>query len=366
MPLGAGAGSVPGGARLPTKKPTGALGSVIGVIASSGGKVGVSVSPVITLATSSATQARVPVSLLAHHQVKQKIVKTIEKPMALSLGGTKLSSLAVSADATLPAKIFQDEAASPDSTVAGGGAPAPLDIESEISRHTELPPALCLSERAMARPDIKSPDPVPEKIPDNIMEGDDDDRPEEPPAPTPVLAPPPHPSGAPSTPADTVLKTIKAIANQTKEISYANDVLDSNMAITSEMTQDSVQISIPSPTPSQERYLNDMTMREHPDAGDADRKHVETFEDMLCMLENIEHRARPTPPRGADAPAPVPPADVAVTVPQLSPLSQPAELTSNMASVSQQLRTIMSSLNQKLEPARKTDATTPTQVFLLF
>lgn len=402
--------SVPIGAgnRSQQKKSGQQIGPVIGVIASGGGKV--AMSPVITLATSS-PQARVPVSLLSQHQVKQKILKTIEKPMALSLGGTKLSSLSVTHDVTLPAKIFQDDAASPDSTVVSeAGNSRDLDIEREISRHTELPShAHSFSERTplpLGRADIKSPDPVPETIPDNIMEGDDDDKPDDTAtemllaytaahAPLPPPAPVPPPAPAPlDPPQETVVKTIKAIANQNKDMSYTNNVIDSNMQITSEMSHESVQISIPSPTPSQERYLNAITMREHPDAPD-DRKHVETFEDMLCMLENIDEpktygkqqprsqpqaiqqntnagpsrelHDKPEPPTFAKR-EPDRLALQAATLPQLSPLSQPAELQSNMANVSQQLRTIMSSINQnaaKVEAAnalRKSDSSTPTQV----
>lgn len=372
------------GARPLPKKPvasvTGAGASVIGLISSSGGKV--AVSPVITLATSSPS-TRLPVSMLSQHQVKQKIVKTIERPMALALGGPRLSSLAVTHDVTLPAEIFQDDAASPDSTVTSGRRD--LDIETEISRHTELP-ALRLSDR---RADIKSPDPVPEKIPDNIMEGDDDDRLEdEPPARDLLLRFAPAPPPPPPPPED-VAQTIKAIANQTKAISYAGA---SGATEPSEVAQESVQISIPSPTPSQERYLDDITMREHAtDPADAERKRVESFEDMLCMLENIDEgdgykRApavtRQIPP-AAQQPRPTPPKEpetifpkregerlalAAATIPQLSPLSQPADLTSTMANVSQQLRTIMSSLNPnapKIEPSnviRKNDGTAPTQV----
>lgn len=402
VPIGA------AGIRPQQKKPGQQIGPVIGVIASSVGKV--AMSPVITLATSS-PQTRVPVSLISQHQLKQKIVKTIEKPMALSLGSSKLSSLSVTHDVTLPAKIFQDDAASPDSTVVSeAGSSRDLDIEREISRHTELPShALAFSERAplpLGRADIKSPDPVPETIPDNIMEGDDDDKPDDtatemllaytaahapqpPPAPAPPSAPAPL-----DPPQETVVKTIKAIANQNKDMSYTNNVIDSNMQITSEMAHESVQISIPSPTPSQERYLNAITMREHSDAPD-DRKHVETFEDMLCMLENIDEpkmygkaqrpqaqaiqqnpnagpsrklHDNPEPPTFAKR-EPDRLALQAASVPQLSPLSQPAELQSNMANVSQQLRNIMSSINQNAAKAdatnmirKSTDATTPTQV----
>lgn len=419
------------------------MNSVISVISSNVAK-SASMNPVITLATSNtiAGTSRVPVSILTQPQVKQKIVKTIEKPMALSLSNTKLSSLSVTHDATLPAKIFQDDAASPDSTVISEHntdvqnpstsqhllsissqeikqkdqqssiqANKDIDIESEISKQTELPHTLCLSDRTpllLGKADIKSPDPIPEKIPDNIMEGDDEDKPEDSMQSHLLLSyNKTLPEQAiPNTTAannseENVVKTIKAIANQTKEM-----VIDSNMQITSDITQDSVQISIPSPTPSQERYLNDITMREHTETVEGNPKHVESFEHMLSILENITDENKQFAMKQANIKKPnQPPAQnpnsnpthvakqqenrehttqeqpafptrevdrlaiQSATVPQLSPLSQPAELTSNMANVSQQLRTIMSSLNTnspKVESQtvmrKNTDATTPTQV----
>lgn len=426
----------------PLSKP---ISSVISVI-SNVSKVA-AVNPVITLATSNTGPgtSRVPVSILTQHQVKQKIVKTIEKPMALSLSNTKLSSLSVTHDVTLPAKIFQDDAASPDSTVLPEGSaekdqmhlpsssslhltsmsshlasmgqvdhrPPPIfkdsnrdiDIETEISQQTELPHTLCIPDRTpllLGKADIKSPDPIPEKIPDNIMEGDDEDKPEDNMQSNLLLAynkqisenPLHNPPPSEDKTDDNVSKTIKAIANQTKDM-----VIDSNMQITSDMAQESVQISIPSPTPSQERYLNDMTMQEHPETVEGNQKHVESFEDMLCMLENItdEAKAYMKHPNTKPPPSNIPNVNPnlatnaehkevqeqslfskrepdrltlqSAAVPQLSPLSQPAELTSNMANVSQQLRTIMSSLNPnstKLENQnvirKNSDATTPTQV----
>ncbi|KAL0832574.1 hypothetical protein ABMA28_000774 [Loxostege sticticalis] len=421
----------------PLTKP---ISPVISVISSNVPKSS-AVNPVITLATSNSAggTSRMPVSILTQHQVKQKIVKTIEKPMALSLSNTKLSSLSVTHDATLPAKIFQDEAASPDSTVPADNnpdkdlhnqissssshhilsmssqgpshdqRPAPIiketnkdiDIETEISQQTELPHTLCITDRTpllLGKADIKSPDPVPEKIPDNIMEGDDEDKPEDNIQGNLLLSysksiseqqtaqNPPPPENKP----EDVVKTIKAIAN--------HQVIDSNMQIASDIAHESVQISIPSPTPSQERYLNDITMQEHQEAVEGNSKHVE-FEDMLCMLENITDADAKT--YGMKQPNQKPPNPnvnmpvknenkesqeqmafpkreperlnlQSATVPQLSPLSQPAELTSNMANVSQQLRTIMSSLNtntSKVESQtvssmmrKNSDATTPTQV----
>lgn len=427
----------------PLSKP---ISSVISVI-SNVPKVA-NVNPVITLATSNtgAGSSRVQDTIFTH-QVKQKIVKTIEKPMALTLSNTKLSSLSVTHDVTLPAKIFQDDAASPDSTVLPEGhiekdqipntsslsqltnmssqltsisqidhRPPPIfkdssrdiDIETEISQQTELPHTLCIPDRTpllLGKADIKSPDPIPEKIPDNIMEGDDEDKPEDNMDNNLLLAynkqisesSISNSSSNETKNDENVVKSIKAIANQNKDM-----VIGSNMQINTDMAQESVQISIPSPTPSQERYLNDMTMQEHPETEEG-QKQVESFEDMLCMLENITDEAKAamymkqqnskqssgnTQNSNSNLSAksdqketqeqtlfpkrePERLALQSATVPQLSPLSQPAELTSNMANVSQQLRTIMSSLstntakgeNQNQNLLRKnSDVTTPTQV----
>lgn len=426
------------------------LGSVISVISSNMNVPKVAtLSPVITIATSntSGTPTRVPVSILSQHQIKQKIVKTLEKPLVSSLSNAKLSSLSVSHDTTLPANIFQDEVASPDSTVTSDSnsdkdchipgtshqnpvqfidprnLPKPkdpvrqeIDIETEISQQTELPHSLCISDRApllLSKTDIKSPDPVPERIPDNIMEGDDEDKPEEH-TPANILLPfSKHitqettlatPSSDDSSKVDVnVVKTIKAIANQTKDM-----VIDSNMQITSELAQESVQISIPSPTPSQEQYLNHITMQEHTETVEGNQKPVESFEDMLHMLEDISDDSKQFPPKQSALKAhhknephsmqQIPNTNMpqksdqkeshdqhaafsksrdierlglqSATVPQLSPLSQPAELTTNMANVSQQLRTIMSSINtSKVDTMtgnsimrKNSDAVTPTQV----
>ncbi|VVD00696.1 unnamed protein product [Leptidea sinapis] len=418
----------------PLNKP---MSSVISVISSNVPK-GSCINPVINLATPNTGQSRVPVTIMTQHQVKQKIVKTIEKPMALTLSNSKLSSLSVTHDATLPAKIFQDDVSSPDNTIPSEchieqnqisaskhhvlltslsqesvtkdvkkssllkDSSRDIDIESEISQQTELPHTLCLTDRTpllLGKADIKSPDPIPEKIPDNIMEGDDDDKPDDNMHGNVIIpygmSSQEHQVTGDQKEDKQVVKTIKAIANQTKEM-----VIDSNMQISSEMSQDSVQISIPSPTPSQERYLNDITMREHSETVEGNNKHVESFEDMLSMLDNIGddgksysgNQAAPKAPNPIQKPNNTINNQItaqdskdlheqvsfsgreqerlgvqSITIPQLSPLSQPAEMTSNMASVSQQLRTIMSSLNTNPKvdtqtSTRTNNVTTPTQV----
>ncbi|XP_023312429.1 histone-lysine N-methyltransferase 2C isoform X6 [Anoplophora glabripennis] len=143
----------------------------------------------------------------------------------------------------------------------------------------------------------------------------------------------------------------------------------------------SVVISIPSPTPSQEQMLDNIALQA---LENRSRREFESFEDVLDMIENItaeppaileenvtikeqfkpEHRIveenkilevkeKVEPPKEAQTQTSKIETQVAVNVstsskssvvPQLSPLSQPTDLTTNMANASQQLRTLLSSL----------------------
>ncbi|CAH0559006.1 unnamed protein product [Brassicogethes aeneus] len=141
----------------------------------------------------------------------------------------------------------------------------------------------------------------------------------------------------------------------------------------------SVVISIPSPTPSQEQMLDDIAMRAYETRrhGTAIPGTFDSFEDVLDMFENITaepgtildekekvkqsnetfdsaKKAEPEKKHTANNATISKPAmtqmPVTVTttstkssvVPQLSPLSQPTELTTNMATASQQLRNLLS------------------------
>ncbi|KAJ8978550.1 hypothetical protein NQ317_009494 [Molorchus minor] len=127
----------------------------------------------------------------------------------------------------------------------------------------------------------------------------------------------------------------------------------------------SVVISIPSPTPSQEQMLDNIALQ----ALENRRREFECFEDVLDMIENI--RAEPPPILEDNTWTKISPklkkkletveqphtsrieSQVTVNVsgngkssavPQLSPLSQPTDLTTNMANASQQLRSLLSNL----------------------
>ncbi|XP_060525404.1 histone-lysine N-methyltransferase 2C-like [Cylas formicarius] len=126
----------------------------------------------------------------------------------------------------------------------------------------------------------------------------------------------------------------------------------------------SVVISIPSPTPSQEQMLDNIAMQ----ALESRRREFDSFEDVLDMIENMQTpeesepihdqnkmvkpnakiEAKEKPPMRKDSGDAQPLVNVSgaskSVVPQLSPLSQPTDLTTNMANASQQLRTLLSSV----------------------
>ncbi|KAJ8931500.1 hypothetical protein NQ314_015571 [Rhamnusium bicolor] len=141
----------------------------------------------------------------------------------------------------------------------------------------------------------------------------------------------------------------------------------------------SVVISIPSPTPSQEQMLDNIAMQ----ALENRRREFESFEDVLDMIENItaeppaileenvtvkeqfktesgilEENKKSDIKEKIESPREqiqnnkietqvavnVSTNNKSSVVPQLSPLSQPTDLTTNMANASQQLRTLLSSL----------------------
>lgn len=137
----------------------------------------------------------------------------------------------------------------------------------------------------------------------------------------------------------------------------------------SDLDNKSVVISIPSPTPSQEQMLDNIARQ----ALENRRREggFESFEDMLSMIENITGESATVLEEAAKADVKMQESTTATkkdepkcitttaqqqtpcstttsassVMSQLSPLSQPAELTTNMANVSQQLRTLLSSLH---------------------
>lgn len=102
----------------------------------------------------------------------------------------------------------------------------------------------------------------------------------------------------------------------------------------------SVVISIPSPTPSQEQMLDNIALQA---LEENRRREFESFEDVLDMIENMQHTDSEVDSKQTK-PKEVPVESKKQTMPQLSPLSQPADLTTNMANASQQLRTLLSTI----------------------
>lgn len=136
----------------------------------------------------------------------------------------------------------------------------------------------------------------------------------------------------------------------------------------------SVVISIPSPTPSQEQILDHISLQALENRRQDGK--FEYFDTLLEMIEDMdmEEMQKETEDKAEVKPPPPPPMPVkqqvesevvkvssqeikettqipvtivtntrAAVMPQLSPLSQPSELTSNIANGSQQLRTLLSS-----------------------
>ncbi|RZC33964.1 histone-lysine N-methyltransferase 2C-like [Asbolus verrucosus] len=146
----------------------------------------------------------------------------------------------------------------------------------------------------------------------------------------------------------------------------------------------SVVISIPSPTPSQEQMLDNIALQALENRrrdGNGMPGEFESFEDVLDMIENITgepptvlednikdkllnegnefettskvvvepEKTKDNVTSKIETQIPISVTSVAnvkpSVVPQLSPLSQPTDLTTNMANASQQLRTLLSSLH---------------------
>lgn len=211
-----------------------------------------------------------------------------------------------------------------------------------------------------------------------------------------VKVQPNEPEKKPEIPSDGPLLSVNV-----KTFPGSESIIDEN----SEFESKSVEISIPSPTPSQEKMLDNLARQALEVRGREDKQlsnDFQTIEDMLDMIENINNdskliseklelkigseteKSKPdthsqdsisdindiitndlndidesikpsasimtAPPLVSMSDNTVPISVATSTLkstvmPQLSPLSQPTELTTNMANVSQQIRTFLSSLN---------------------
>lgn len=151
----------------------------------------------------------------------------------------------------------------------------------------------------------------------------------------------------------------------------------------------SVVISIPSPTPSQEQMLDNMSLQvleNRRREGKAIPSEFESFEEVLDMLENftgetttvLDDAIKEKPKEEAEVAKPPERRELVIkkdkplvsqpsNIPQLSPLSQPTDLTTNMANASQQLRNLLSlhttstgsSINESIVKSSVQKTTTP-------
>ncbi|CAG9863833.1 unnamed protein product [Phyllotreta striolata] len=335
-------------------------------------KIVSTVSPAITIVSASTSQmasilpSKFTVPVISASAVRQlSNVKVIDKPSS--------SSLSISTrDNVLPKKIFEDDSVSPDSS---------SNCDDEKSKDSFDDKAKCESPpRDLKQPNsqivsLKSKTYAEQskKIEHlQIVNVSSKDVVQRQRMPSPLIA-----------------KASPVIIHNTPELKMTAQVIQESqtrMNITTttdtehydESNDDtkSVVISIPSPTPSQEQMLDNIAFQ----ALENRRREYDSIEDVLDMIENIENITAEPPEileentlqssesgsnietKNADtkeSQLPVSESDSSATksstVPQLSPLSQPTELTTNMANASQQLRTLLSSL-------QTTSTSSPTNV----
>lgn len=332
------------------------------------------VSPAITIVGGSTSKiasilpSKFSVPVISASAVRQlSNVKVIDKPS---------SSLSLSThDSALPNKIFEDDSVSPDSSVCEDDKSK--DSSDEKSK-TDSPPEQGSKTVSFVKKTVENPllfvtkpsEIKPQDTGENqikhirLTNVITKDRSQKQRVPSPV----------------TSKASTSVVIHNTPELKMTAQVIQetqAHMQITAteavhnyDGTIDdtkSVVISIPSPTPSQEQMLDNIAFQ----ALENRRRELESFEDVLDMIENIT--AEPPAIQEEDNSKKEKPASVDVkdemnesssskvllqntmdavkfsppkssTVPQLSPLSQPTELTTNMANASQQLRTLLSSL----------------------
>ncbi|KAL3280233.1 hypothetical protein HHI36_017729 [Cryptolaemus montrouzieri] len=357
--------------------------------------------PVITIVSASSSQmnSMLPtgftVPVISASAVRQLAnVKVIDKPS---------SSLSLSHDNSLPKKIFEDDSVSPDSSIYEDDKKDSSDEKSK----TDSPPLGVTRRPSFSRADESksethmnildmernriSHSPSPQRNISTVSK-------EEPKIVSSSL----HKETAnepkdfqkniisekiKKTPSPIISKTLSpVIIHNTPELKMTAQVIEesqSGIQMTSRTGTDnyeinqsddvkSVVISIPSPTPSQEQMLDNITLQaieKRRRDGKGIPSEFESFEDVLDMIENItgeaptvlednikdkiqetevetkrepEIREKVTMNLKRDKSIPVVSFSKPSTMPQLSPLSQPTDLTMNMANASQQLRTLLS------------------------
>ncbi|XP_044258429.1 histone-lysine N-methyltransferase 2C-like isoform X2 [Tribolium madens] len=279
-------------------------------------------------------------------------VKVIDKPS---------SSISLTThDTCLPKKIFEDDSVSPDSSNCEDDKSK--DSSDEKSK-IDSPPIEEKTKTSLVTKE-ESPKPTNENEVENVHVTSV--KTQEQKTSSPVIAKTSSP----------------VIIHNTPELKMTAQVIQesqSGIQITATETVDgfegasddtkSVVISIPSPTPSQEQMLDNIALQALENRrrdGNGMPGEFESLEDVLDMIENItgepptvlednikdklmsgdsknvtieQEQLKETP---QSTQVETPQITKPSVVPQLSPLSQPTDLTTNMANASQQLRTLLS------------------------
>lgn len=307
------------------------------------------VSPSLTIVSACSSRLTIPV-ISASAISKLPNVKVIDKPS---------SSLSLAAhDACLPKKIFDDESSvSPDSSTCDDEKSKLDNLLDEKIKQEAMDKIEKTEENSSISLTASSNSPLITKIVSNAPE---------------------------------LKMTAQIIQEKQRETISASFITTQDAAdvnCDSDNDSKSVVISIPSPTPSQEQMLDNMALQALENRrrdGKSLSGEFDTFEDVLDMIENItgepptlieanikdkmkiedtisktvilkqepkveepEKIMKEEPVEAMEVQTPVTVSTSArpTVMPQLSPLSQPADLTTNMANVSQQLRTLLSSLH---------------------
>lgn len=346
------------------------------------------VQPVITFVSAGSSQmssiipAGFSVPVISASAVRQLAnVKVIDKPS---------SSLSLTHDKSLPKKIFEDDSVSPDSSsnyeddkkdssdekskmdsppVEQTRRPSFSRVEDKLKcdqnmkiltfEHrpspTSSPQRQVLEQRKS--PNQENQNDVKESSPktlENVFISEASKN-----TPSPII------SKALSSPViihnTPELKMTAQVIQESQPGRPGNDSFEMNTA-----EDKSVVISIPSPTPSQEQMLDNLTLqameKRRRDGKSAIPSEFESFEDVLDMIENytgeapsvlddikekkeleVENKAETSKHEVVKKEVKsISVMNTKQTMPQLSPLSQPTELTTNMANASQQLRNLLS------------------------
>ncbi|XP_050507765.1 histone-lysine N-methyltransferase 2C-like isoform X1 [Diabrotica virgifera virgifera] len=338
-------------------------------------KIVSTVSPAITIVNATTSQmasilpSKFTVPVISASAVRQlSNVKVMDKPSS--------SSLSISTrDNVLPKKIFEDDSVSPDSS----------NCEDDKSKDSFDEKAKLESPSREIKPLLKSDASSSNTIISRSLEYKTHDQQKKAEhlqvmniiqkqrVPSPLMPKSASPVIIHNTPE---LKMTAQVIQETQtrmKMTATTETLDAYDGSVDDTK--SVVISIPSPTPSQEQMLDNIAYQ----ALENRRREFDSIEDVLDMIENITaeppaileenvpvqntKRNTTTESKEKDIDKPKPeianiPVSVSTkssAVPQLSPLSQPTDLTMNMANASQQLRSLLSSL-------QTTSTSSPTNV----